>query len=168
MAAIRSDASLAAIDSRNGWRIPAPAPCARTKQALALEAGCHRPDTVWVPSTGIAMGCAVLKVAFPQIQVDAVLGRRLLAPELARRESHRIEVLRILAQKRRVCIRNHKRSMSTINHAALGSSISWQARVSERIDVAGPDRVARLILWGRRCCTKNQKTKTKKRNDLRG
>lgn len=54
-------ASPFATAATNGCDMPAPAPCANTKQTRAAFGACNRPDTSRVSSTVMVTGCGVVE-----------------------------------------------------------------------------------------------------------
>src|SRR5687768_18028810 len=81
------------------------------------------------------MGCSAasaqalsgwLKIALPQIEMDAVARVGALAPQLGRREAHRIEVLRHVALAVRAGVGQHMSAVVADDVAHLAAGIARQ------------------------------------------
>ena len=94
-------------------------PCSESLTASANACACHGSANTGPPSSRgrrgradscseLGSGSGSLEVVVPQIEVHRVARRRLLAPQLARREAHRVDVLRFLAVEVRVGVGEEK------------------------------------------------------------
>src|SRR5262245_22713398 len=78
----------------------------------------------------------LVKVVVPHVEMHRVAGRRLLAPELARGEADRVQVLRLLAGELRIRIGEYEYAVVAHDHADLAPRVARQPRVAGRMDVA--------------------------------
>ena len=76
-------------------------------------------------------GSGWLKIVVPQIDVDCVARRGLLAPKLARREPSRIDVLRVFAERMRRRVGKYVDTMIAIDDSEFAARVTRQARVSQ-------------------------------------
>ena len=74
-------------------------------------------------------GSGWLKVVVPQIDIDGILRRGLLAPQLARGEAHRVDMLRLLAEEMGVGVWENKDAVVAVDRAELAARIARQARM---------------------------------------
>src|SRR5262245_30310934 len=82
------------------------------------------------------------KVVVPHVDIDAVLGLCLRAPQFARLEAHGIEVLRFLALPIGAGVRKHVDAMVPRYDTDPAARVTREPRVRRRIDVARPDALA--------------------------
>src|SRR5271168_1191223 len=75
-----------------------------------------------------------LKIAFPEIEMDLFSGRGIRAPELARGEGNRIELLRTVAAAHRPAVGEYMGAMPPQDHAAPAAHIARQPGVAGRMD----------------------------------
>ena len=99
-------------------------------------------------------GSGVLKIVVPHIDIDTIPWRGLLAPQLARRKTHRVDMLRLLAKKVRVGIRKDEGAIIAFNRAGFAPRIARQTRVTKRInvlaakiDLISPNQLSEAALW---------------------
>src|SRR5216110_1421047 len=73
----------------------------------------------------------------PQVDANRIAGGGLIAPELARRESHRVHMLLDQAERitSRVGVLERKRAMIAHDDAAAAARVTWQSSVAERIQI---------------------------------
>ena len=69
------------------------------------------------------------------------------APQLARIEAHRVQILRLLARAVGIRIRKHERGMHAVDDAALAAHVAGQARVSGGMGVARAHRPTGGVAW---------------------
>jgi len=89
-----------------------------------------------------------LKVVVPQIDIDGVPWRGLLAPQLARREAYSVNVLRLLTLEMSVGVREDKNPVVAVDGAEFAPRVARQARMADWIDVAGAHLLSRLKAAG--------------------
>jgi hypothetical protein len=77
------------------------------------------------------------KVVIPHIYIHAISLRRLRAPQFARGETHRIHMLRLLAEEMRVGVRKNENAVVTIDRSYFAARVPRQPGMSHGIDVAG-------------------------------
>src|SRR5260370_25724770 len=80
----------------------------------------------------------------PQIDVDGIARRGLLAPEFARGETHGVEMLRLLALKMRVRVGKNEDAMIALDRADFAARVARQARVPGWIDIAAANMLPHL------------------------
>src|SRR5882757_5087388 len=81
----------------------------------------------------------MIEIAIPHIDVNRIARRGVLTPQLLRGKTNGIQVLRLLAQKMCVGVREYKDAVAANDRALLASRISGQTRVAYRIDIPGAD-----------------------------
>jgi len=64
----------------------------------------------------------MLKVAIPHVKVNRIARRGAVSPQLPGLKTNRIQVLWLLAQKMRVCIREHEYAMVADDSTLFASS----------------------------------------------
>src|SRR5260370_17721999 len=87
----------------------------------------------------------------PQIDVDGIARRGLLAPEFARGETDGVEMLRLRGLKMRVRVRKNEDTMIALDRSDFAARVARQARVPGRIDIAAAHRLPHLearYRWG--------------------
>src|SRR5258706_16261627 len=76
-----------------------------------------------------------LKVVVPHIDMNVIAGRSVFAPQLARSEEHRINVLSLFAKTVRHGIREMVNPMISHNRTGLAPNVTRQPRVAGRMDI---------------------------------
>ena len=71
-----------------------------------------------------AMWSDSLEVVVPHVQVNQIARRRLIPPDFARGESHRVEMLRFFAEQVRVRVRKEKHAAIENDDTALASHVT--------------------------------------------
>src|SRR5580704_6868078 len=77
----------------------------------------------------------MLEIAIPHVKVNRIARRGFSAPQLPGRKTDRIQVLRMLALKLRVGIREHENAAIANDSAFLTARVSGQAGMAQRIHV---------------------------------
>ena len=96
------------------------------------------------------------------------LRRSPVAPQLARGETHRIDMLRFLALKMGVGVGKDEHAVIAIDRAELAPRIAWQARVVRRIDVPGAHALTRLRTAAQRASPPGRHAIRDQRRHIRG
>src|ERR1041385_4039009 len=86
----------------------------------------------------------MLKVVVPHVEMDGIARRSALAPELARGEADRIEMLRILAAVVGMAVGKDVHAAVADDFADLAADVPRQARVADRMHIARADALAGL------------------------
>src|SRR5689334_8066680 len=81
-------------------------------------------------------------MAVPQVDVDSILRRGLVSPQIARGEADRVEVLRVLAEKMGVCVREDKYAVIPFDGTGLPPSVARKPRMTGGIEVARANALA--------------------------
>src|SRR5216117_2975632 len=89
-------------------------------------------------------GLRRVEVAFPEIDVHALLRLRGVSPQLARLEAHAVERLGAAAAPVRMRVRQNVDAVEGVDASAVPARVAGQARVAGRLPVARDDGVARL------------------------
>src|SRR5262245_57927858 len=92
-------------------------------------------------------GSCALKVVVPHIEADRIARRSLHAPQFARGESDRVNVLAFVALALRGGIREQVDAVIAHDDAVLAARIQGQPRVACRMNVLGSDPLADLEEW---------------------
>src|ERR1700722_19951473 len=85
-----------------------------------------------------------IEIIFPQIDIDALARRVVLAPELAPVEFHRVAMLRLGAAAVRMCIGKDEYAPIAMDSSVMAARIAGQPGMALRIEVAGNHAVAGL------------------------
>src|SRR5258708_34509730 len=86
----------------------------------------------------------MIEITIPHIDVNRIARRCVLSPQLLSGKTNRIQVLRLLAQKMCVRVREYKDAVAANDRALLASRISGQTRVAYRIDIPGTDLLSQF------------------------
>src|ERR1043166_6441110 len=89
-------------------------------------------------------GLRRVEVAFPEIDVHALLRLRGVSPQLSRLEAHAVERLRAASAPVRGRVRQNRDTVESEDAPAVPARVARQARVAGRLPVARDDGVARL------------------------
>src|ERR1700743_1904245 len=81
----------------------------------------------------------MIEITIPHINGNRIAWRGVLSPQLSRRKTNCIQVLRWLAQKMRILIREYEDAVVTHDSAFFASRVSRQASVSHWIYIPGAD-----------------------------
>src|ERR1700758_1030838 len=86
----------------------------------------------------------MLEVTIPHIDLNRITRRGVLTPQLPRGKTNRIQVLRLLAEKMCVRVREDKDAVAADDQTLLASRISGQASVAHGIYVPGADLLSQF------------------------
>ena len=78
----------------------------------------------------------------PQVDVDGVLRRDLLAPQFARGKAHGVDVLRVFTEEVRVGIGKDEHAMIALDGSKFSARVPGQSSMTGRIEVARADALA--------------------------
>src|SRR3954462_14613187 len=78
-----------------------------------------------------------IEILLPQVEIDGIAGVGRLAPQLARRKAHGVEILRVLAFELGIRIGKDVRAVIALDRAQPPTHVARQPRVAGRVDFAG-------------------------------
>src|SRR5215469_2124642 len=141
----------AANSSTHSRQVKKPASLSRTAsaKACACQGSANTGPSASRGMASVAANAATpsgrLKIVLPQIETDAIARTGGIAPKGACLELDGIERLRIFPLELRIAVGEHVRAMQGNDYAQFVTCIPRQARVRERMDVAGAHRIARTV-----------------------
>ena len=145
-----ASASSAARVSAHSFHVKCP--CAESRTASAKACACHGSANTG-PASSRGRLCnsgkqpfrsGTFKVVVPQVDVDRIAGRSLIAPKLTCRELHRVHMLSFLTQPMSVGIGENIDSVIAVDLTHFASRITGQPCMAGWIDIAGAHALAHL------------------------
>src|SRR5215469_7715162 len=130
-------------------------PCSESSTARAKACACQGSAKTGPPSSRGSLGTAAklsgplvrlgwLKVVVPHVNVNGILRCGLLAPQFTRRETHGVNVLRVLTEEMRVAVRENKNTMIAVNRPEFSARVPRQPCVSQRMHIPGTHSLTHL------------------------
>lgn len=113
-----------------------------------------------------------LEVSIPEVKVHVPRTFRILSPELQCVKPDAVDTLSLRTQSERIGVRKDVASVHQMDHSVFSSCISWQARVTRRVNVPGTYAVANRearggAIWLVQACCRTFKVLSGPRFDFR-